>query len=231
MDAALRDVREKRLLIDAQDRWLVGGFRPYLGSRLLEIGCGWGNILRLVDGFVDEISAIDVDEESVLRVRALYREHPRFTALVGDICDAATVEALSGEFDTVLSVNVLEHIRDDHLALAHMKRLLAPDGFLVAVVPAHEHLYNRMDRAIGHYRRYSKAEMTAKLEQAGCEVVALRYINALGALGWLVNGSILGRTTPPAGQLRLMNAITRVLRALEQLAEPPCGVSLLAVAR
>lgn len=230
MDAALRDVRENRLLIDAQDRWLVDFFRPYLRSRLLEVGCGWGNILRLVEGHVSEITAIDVDEESVRHVQDMYRTHPSFTGVVGDICDPRIVETLGEDFATVLSVNVLEHVDDDLLALTNMKRLLTPGGFLVIVVPAHARLYNRMDRAIGHYRRYSKAEMETKLTQIGCSAVVLRYINPLGALGWLVNGALLGRTTPPAGQLKLMNAIVPILRSLERLGEPPFGVSLLAVA-
>jgi SAM-dependent methyltransferase len=231
MDAALRDVREKRLLIDEQDRWLVDRFHRYLGPRLLEVGCGWGNILRLVEASVQEIVAIDLDPESVEHVRDLYRSRPDFVALVGDICDPATVEAVGGGFDTVLSINVLEHVQDDLLALTHMKRVLAPGGHLVAVVPAHARIHNRMDRAIGHYRRYSKADMAAKLTHIGCEVVTLSYINPLGALGWLINGRLLGRTTPPAGQLKLMNAIVPVLRRLEALGEPPFGISLLAVAR
>jgi SAM-dependent methyltransferase len=231
MQAALRDVREKRLLIGEQDRWIMDLVTPYLGKRLLEVGCGWGNVLQLIDHSVDEIVAIDIDRESVDNVRQAYLDNPAVEAWQGDICDSETVEAIGSAFDTVLSVNVLEHIEDDVLALTHMKKMLAPGGRLIVIVPAHLQLYTGMDQAIGHYRRYSKLDLADKLESVGCQVERLTYINGLGALGWYVTGRFLRKTTPPSDQLELMNKIVPILKRLEAMVEPPLGVSLLAVAR
>ncbi len=231
VDDALRDVRDKRLLLEEYDRWLIDQVRPYLGRRLLEVGCGWGNVLRLIEGSVQEIVAIDVDEESIDRVWQRFGGHPAFRALKGDICDVETVEAVRTGFDTVLSVNVLEHIEDDLLALSHMKRVLVPGGYLIAIAPAHTFLYNRMDRSIGHHRRYTKTDLSTKLERIGCRVEMLRYINWLGAIGWLLRGVSSGKADMPAGQLKLMNALIPALRRLEAQVEPPFGISLLAVAR
>lgn len=228
---ALRDVREKRLLIDRQDRWLVDLVGPYLGQRLLEVGCGWGNVLRLIDAKVSEITAIDIDQESVDHVNVLYAQSDSITAHVADICDEASLDHLELGYDAVLTINVLEHIEDDSRALRNMKRMLRPGGHLLIVVPAHPSIYNQMDRSIGHHRRYSRAALAEQLAELGCEIVQMRYVNALGALGWTFAGRVMGKDTAPSGQLMLMNDIIPVLRWLETRVEPPFGTSLVAVAR
>lgn len=228
---ALRDVREKRLLIDKQDRWLIDLVSPYLGQRVLEVGCGWGNVLRLIDDRVSEIVAIDVDPESVEQVRSMYGDNSSVSVQVGDICDASTVDSLGSGYDSVLSVNVLEHIEDDTRALLNMKRLIRPHGYLLLVVPAHPALYNQMDESIGHYRRYRKSEFAKRMTDLGCEVVEMRYVNALGAIGWALAGRVFRKETAPSGQLRLMNALIPSLRWCESLVKPPFGTSLVAVLR
>lgn len=230
-EQALRDVREKRLLIDEQDRWLIDLLSPYLGQRVLEIGCGWGNVLRLINDKVSEIVAIDIDPESVEQVRSLYGDDSSVSVRVGDICDPATVDSLGSGYDSVLSVNVLEHIEDDTRALLNMKRLIKPNGHLLLVVPAHPGLYNQMDRSIGHFRRYRKSEFAKRMTDLGCEVVEMRYVNALGAIGWALSGKILRKQTAPSAQLRLMNALIPTLRWCESVVKPPFGTSLVAVLR
>jgi hypothetical protein len=88
-----------------------------------------------------------------------------------------------------------------------------------------------MDSSIGHYRRYDKAMMRERLAQAGFEVERLRYLNALGTVGWLVNGRVLRQTVPPSGQLKLFNRVMPLVTWVESRVEPPFGLSLLAIGR
>jgi SAM-dependent methyltransferase len=133
------------------------------------------------------------------------------------------------EIDSILSMNMLEHIRDDAAALAHLFRLLPNGGRLVLLVPAHDWLFSEMDRRLGHFRRYERDGLGHQLEQAGFRIVSRRYLNWLGAIGWLVNGRLFRRKLIPSRQLRLFDWFIVLLR-LEKYVTMPFGLSLLVVA-
>jgi SAM-dependent methyltransferase len=228
-EMALQQVRERRLLLDQVDRWLLEEISPFLGQRVLEVGCGLGNLTaHLLDR--ELVVGIDVSAESVRQLQTQYSSYANFQAVVGDITDSQILELGRFAFDTVLSLNVLEHIADDELALQNMAQLLQPGGRLILIVPAHDRLYGSMDRAIGHYRRYSIQTMERHFETVHFRMVYRKYINALGALGWLINGRLLGQNVPPVGQLRLLNAVVAVEKWIERKVPAPFGTSLLAIA-
>jgi len=230
-EGALQAVREGRLLIDRYDAWLFEEFKPYLGRRIIEIGCGLGNLTRhFLD--CDLVVGIDTSDDSVAGVRRQFAGHANVEAFNLSITDPQVLALMQKRFDTAVSLNVFEHIEDDELALHHTRHLLQPStGTLILIVPAHPWLYGTMDRAIGHYRRYTKSTLGNKLEQSGFRLVYQKYINVLGALGWLVNGRVLKRTVPPTGQLQTFNALVPSLQRLETLLPPPFGISLLTIAK
>lgn len=228
---ALQAVREGRLLIDRYDAWLFEEFKPYLGKRIIEIGCGLGNLTRHFLG-CDLVVGIDTSDHSVADVRRQFAGHENVEAFNLSITDPQVLALMELQFDTAVSLNVFEHIDDDELALRHTWQLLQPGtGTLILIVPAHPWLYGTMDLAIGHYRRYTKSTLGRKLEQSGFRVLHQKYINALGALGWFVNGRILRRSVPPVKQLQSFNALVPSLQRLESLLPPPFGISLLAIAK
>jgi SAM-dependent methyltransferase len=229
-EEALQEVRERRLLIDQVDRWLYDEISPYLGQRVLEVGCGLGNLARLLADRELYIGT-DVSENSVTHVRELYRSQPQVRAFVADVTGPEFGRLARFGLDTVVSLNVFEHVGDDLLALRNACQVLQPGGTVILVVPAHQRLYGTMDRAIGHYRRYDKRTMELKLAGAGLTPVLQKYINALGALGWFLNGRILRQQVPPSGQLRSFNRLVPFLRRVEGMVDMPFGISLLAVAR
>lgn len=221
-ECALQQVRERRLLINRLDAWIFRQLETFTGQRVLEIGCGVGNMAPYLRGRA-EVFGIDVSEEAV----AAYRS----AGFPARVCDATSEGVLDlGRFDTVLSVNVLEHIEDDRKCLDRCYTVLEPGGTIILVVPAHQFLYGTMDRPIGHWRRYGVRDLSQKLTEAGFEVVQARTINPLGALGWYVNGRILRRNVPPVGQLRLFNAMYPLMVAADRL-RLPFGLSVLAVGR
>jgi SAM-dependent methyltransferase len=229
-EIALQQVRERRLLIDEVDLWLYEEVAPYLGQRIVEIGCGLGNFARhLIDREIYVGS--DVSQESVACVAEAYSDYPNMHAYVADVTDPGIGDLAHFNFDTAVSLNVFEHIENDVLAMRNVRKLLQPGGTLILVVPAHDWAYGPMDRSIGHYRRYNKQKMASALSQAGLTCMTQKYINALGALGWFASGRILRREVPPSGQLRLFNRLVPLLKHLEQSVNMPFGVSLLTVAR
>lgn len=228
-EAALQRVREDRLLIDEVDVWLYEEIEPYLGRRLLEIGCGMGNFVgHLTDR--ELYLGTDVSADSVAHVRDSYRDCSSVKALVVDAADDAFLALSQYRIDTVFSLNVFEHIDDHVRAMRNVFQVLQPGGRLILVVPAHGWLYGAIDRAIGHYRRYDKDAMAELLDSVGFVPVKQKYINALGALGWFVSGRLFRNATPPSGQLRVFNRLVPLLKAFERAIPVPFGISLMTVA-
>ena len=227
---SLQKVREGRLLIGRYDDWLFDEFKPYLGQRILEIGCGLGNLLsRFTDR--ELVVGTETYEPVVKEAQGRFQKYSNIQVVLRDITRPDIIELEPMGFDTVISLNVFEHIEDDIRAMTNSMRLLRPGGRLILIVPSHQALYGAMDRSIGHYRRYTKAMMQEKLHCIGMRAVKQKYINMLGAVGWWFNGSVLGKKTPPDGQLKIFNHLVPALRLIEQITGSPFGISLLSVSQ
>jgi SAM-dependent methyltransferase len=229
-EQALEEVRQSRLLINQFDDWLFHEFKPYVGRRVLEIGCGLGNHF---DHFLgkERLVGFDLSSDTALKVQQQFAGQSNVRVLAASITDPGVLTLREERFDTAFSLNVFEHIEDDQLALEHTCQLLQPGGTFILIVPAHQWLYGPMDSSIGHFRRYTKKMARKKLEQAGFQIETQKYINMLGALGWWANGRLFRRRVPPRGQLRLLNGIVPLCRGIERLCPAPFGVSLLSIAR
>ena len=229
-EQAMQAVRERRLLIDEYDSWLVEELRPFLGQRVIEVGCGLGNLLK---HFIDRelVIGIETCSETVMEVKRKFADFGNVLICEYSITDPSVLALQEMRFDSAVSLNVFEHIQDDELAMHHTALLLRPSGHFVLIAPAHQWLYGTMDSSIGHLRRYTKALAKEKLEKAGFRIVHQKYLNTLGAIGWFVNGRLLRRTVPPSGQLRIFNAIVPILKAAERAFPPPFGISLMTVAQ
>ncbi len=166
-------------------RWLLDLVRPHLGGRALEIGFGYGQYTRQMAGLVEELVAVDLDPACLTAQSDLPANVRLQLANLADQAFAAQVGEQA--YQTAVCLNVLEHLEDDLAALRSLHACLQPGGRLALVVPAHPALYGPMDRMAGHFRRYTRAALRRQLETAGFHVLALRYINPLGGLGWWVN--------------------------------------------
>jgi hypothetical protein len=136
--------------------------------------------------------------------------------------------------DSAMSFNVFEHIADDVSALRHVRAALPPGGHFVCLVPAFPALYGAMDRSLHHFRRYRRADLAAKAQMAGFEVVLTRYLNAPGWPLWFIKGRVLRSANPAGGSLSLQvfdRAIVPLARAVESRVRAPFGQSVVLVAR
>jgi SAM-dependent methyltransferase len=128
--------------------------------------------------------------------------------------------------DTVVCVNVLEHIPDDLGVLRDCHRLLPKGGRVLVFVPALQWLYGSMDATYGHHRRYGKEGLEKLMARAGFKVGASRYLNLLGILGWWINGKLLRRSIVPKGQMLLYDQVVRIVGSFERFLPRPIGLSL-----
>jgi len=212
-------------------RWILEGFGPYLGSSVVEIGVGHGGYRRHLPPRVERYLGLDVDAALVERARAL---HPDERFLQGDLMDPATVGVVSKEgYDTVLCVNVLEHIQDDRRAVAHLLSMLPAGGHLLLFVPAHPALYTDLDRLAGHHRRYTRDQVAGLFTPDLGSTRRLEYFNPIGGLGWWVNGLFPHRSLDSRivnGQLDLFDKyVLPISRLTNRLTRSFFGQSLLCV--
>ncbi|MDI9632161.1 MAG: glycosyltransferase [Acidobacteriota bacterium] len=209
--------------------WMAAAVRPHVGDRVLEIGAGIGNLtMHLVPR--DRYLATDLEPLYVDYLATLARGRPYLTARQLDATDTAAFRELAGGFDTVVCLNVLEHVADPAAALANIVSALAPGGRLVLYVPAGPWLYSRLDEVLEHRCRYTRTALERELTAAGLAIESLRGFNRVGVIGWLVNGLLLRRRRIPRLQLKLYDLGVPLWRRLDRVLPWP-GLGLLAVAR
>jgi SAM-dependent methyltransferase len=138
---------------------------------------------------------------------------------------------MAGQFDTVICLNVLEHV-DDHLqALQNIHTALAPGGkAIVSSYPRASGSFQASTRRVDHYRRYSRQSLEEVMRAAGFEMVSLRDYNSVSVPGWLLNGKLLQRKHLSKVQLKTLNTLTPVMRRIDPVI-PWHGLSLVAVGR
>ena len=228
------DLRQMRVATRYTD-WLHALVRPHVGRRILEVGCGIGTMTTRLLEHADAVFGIEPNADCAAELDALREryEKDQFDYRVWRI-EESDMELLHAKaFDTILCINVLEHIEHDVEAVRTFAEILRPtSGRMVLLVPAVPQAYGRIDSALGHFRRYSKRGLADVLRKAGVDVELVRYSNTVGLLGWLYNARLGGRVKQSDVQIKMFDrGIVPWLSRLEALIEPPVGLSLVAVGR
>ncbi len=210
--------------------WLDARFRDFLGERVLEVGAGVGNQTRY---FVhkDRVVASDIEPHYVRELQANVggRSNVRVASFRFPLDDASRADLRAERLDSVVCMNVLEHIEDDARTLEDFASVLEPKGRLALLVPAMPSLYGSLDVHLHHYRRYERDALRAMVTRAGFDVQTLRYLNRPGVFGWYLNSRVLKRRVLPRGQLAAFAWLQPLLK-LEETREPSFGLSLLVLA-
>jgi glycosyltransferase involved in cell wall biosynthesis/phospholipid N-methyltransferase len=208
--------------------WVFSHIEPYLGDEVLEIGAGHGTFTELLAGGGRQVTATELSPRAVAELDQRFAAAANVRAVHGDVLAGAADRS----YDTVVMVNVLEHIEDDVAALEAIYATMRPDGHLLLYVPALRALYSEFDRRIGHHRRYKRSTLATVVSRAGFEVLDIRYVNSLGALAWWAFTKKLGRTPTEGWSVRAYDRYAvGVLRRLESKRPPRVGQSLICVAR
>ncbi|HXK96184.1 MAG TPA: class I SAM-dependent methyltransferase, partial [bacterium] len=194
-----------------------------------EIGSGAGNFTRFLLG-KELVVATDCSNNHLHTIRQRFVENKRFRIHYFDASQPPSDELKAYRVDTVICLNVLEHIEDDIAALRHMKSLLVPGGRLILLVPSIKALYGSLDIGLEHYRRYSKAELLEKMQQAGFAIEHTFFFNMWGVPGWFINSRVLRRKVLPKFQLYFFTLLHPLVR-IERFFKTPFGLSVVAIGK
>ena len=207
--------------------WMADVVRPFCGQRVLEIGSGTGNLTRALVPrdlyFASDINPLYLDS-----LNGLTHDRPYLHVTLTDVTKAETFPQVPGGFDTVVCLNVVEHVEDDRGALVNIRRVLAPDGRAIVLVPQGPQIQGTLDAALGHRRRYTSESLQQLAEQAGFKVRETILFNRTGWPAWWLNGKILKRRNVGRGQIVALNTFTPVFRRIDERLPFP-ALSLIAI--
>jgi SAM-dependent methyltransferase len=190
--------------------------RPFLGGQVLEIGAGIGNLTRQLIARRKRYFATDLETEHLARLQTRFQHRPNIRIRRCDLTKPADFDEFAGEMDTVVCLNVLEHIEDDSLGLANIRKALRPGGHAIILVPHDQQIYGRLDEVLGHYRRYSHEELRAKMEQAGFRVDQVIEFNRVSRPAWYIQGRLLKRSTLGHTRMRLFDKTVWLWRTVDK---------------
>jgi len=212
------------------NRWMADTIRPWVGARVLEIGAGMGNLSRHLAPRRQLYIATDIDSEHLARLRVRFQLRPNVKLMRCDLSAPADFVPLAGQADTVICLNVLEHIEDDAAGLANIASALVPGGVAIVLVPQDQGLYGTLDRELGHYRRYSETGLRAKMEAAGLAVEQVLHFNRITRPGWWFTGRVLKRRSSSRILLWFFDRLVWLWRRIDRTLPWP-GVSVIGIAR
>ncbi len=211
--------------------WQFQLIKPHLGRSILEIGGGIGNFTALLAECADQVISIEPNQHCFAKLIEKTAHLKNVTVHDTTAEDLANLIPKEYRADTVVCMNVLEHLRDDELAINTFGRYLRRGGNLVLINPAVPWIFGDIDRKLGHYRRYSRQSTLDLLAATGLKPVKLRYFNFIGVWGWWWNARVAKAETQSDIQIRIFDKlIVPVASRLESLVPLPVGQSLFVVA-
>lgn len=212
-------------------RYWAEAIGSYVGSEVLDVGAGIGaTAINLREHRCRKW--VELEPDAQLAGRIEQRRQSGEIPAHFEVRNGSTRDLAVGElFDTVLYIDVLEHIENDREELETAMRHVTPGGHVVVVSPAHNYMYTEFDRRIGHFRRYDKPGLLA-LAPAGSAVVTCRYLDSVGMLASLANKLVLKSGSPTTGQIKLWDrTMVPMSRVLDRLLGYRLGKSIVCVYR
>lgn len=215
--------------------WVYDTIQPYCTGKMLEIGSGIGNISEFLLRAKFNVTLSDFDEQYCKQLR------DRFLTAAGldDVICLDIVDKMFSEkyhdyfslFDSIVLLNVIEHVDDDALAIRNCWNLLKQDGNMIIVAPAYSFLYNRFDSGLQHRRRYRKKSLSEMIVHNGFEIIASRYFNAAGIVGWYVSGKLERHDTIPESEMKFFNTCVPIVKLIDVVLRGVIGLSVFVVAK
>jgi SAM-dependent methyltransferase len=216
-------------------RWILEMFRPYLGRRVVEVGAGTGAMSELLlEGEIESMALVEPSREMFQQLceRVTGLKVSASVATYNDIFARVADEIkVSLRPDSVIYVNVLEHIENDEAELEIIREVLPAHGRAFIFVPAFAWLYGNFDRQIGHFRRYTKNELEEKCNRAGFRIMKSGYFDVAGILPWWIKFRLFRSDSMERGAVKFYDRwVVPVARAGESVITPPVGKNIFLVA-
>lgn len=215
-------------------RWILREFRPFLGKHIVEVGAGTGSFSALL--MEHEPHSISLVEPSQMyESLAVNVERMETKADVKTYQSVFTTVAdkikTHQEPDSIIYVNVLEHVENDEEELAAIHRTLSSNGRVFIFVPALPWLYGNFDKQVGHHRRYTKNELETKCETAGFKLIKSFYFDFAGVAPWWIKYRLMKSDNLEGGAIKIYDKlIVPITKTFESFITPPLGKNLLLIA-
>lgn len=216
-------ILEQATELNHYNRWIVFMFEGYFGKNILEVGSGLGGLSQYFPKNNTTLSDIRDDYFNYLKNRLDYKTIKLNIEMNPPI-------KLQNSYDTIFSSNVYEHIKDDEKALNNCFKLLKKNGKLLLFVPARPEIYGSLDKIMGHYRRYTKKELTQKVKGAGFGILKVNYANFPGYFTWWLRGKLPSKSNSDNLAAKIFDFLIVPLLYLEKYLPIPFGQSLTLVA-
>ena len=211
--------------------WIFETFAPYVRGRVVEYGAGTGTVSARLAALGESLTAVEPSANLIQHLSARFASDPA-VRVAQDTLENHAPTLQSGTIDTIVMVNVLEHIEDDRAALAQLLRCLKRGGHLLLFVPALRALMSKLDLLHGHFRRYHRNDLLTKVSEAGGTVIDCRYFDLIGTVPWFLLNTLGGSTGFNPMLVRVNDRIVvPVSRVLEKAVRPPLGKNLILVAQ
>ena len=212
------------------NRWMADTLEPFVQGDVLEIGAGIGNLTEFLCKDRNRYVATDAQEEHLAFLRIRLKQKSNLQIAICEASDPRDFLAWRKDFDTVVCINVLEHIEDDEVTLSNIFSVLRPGGQAIILVPQGAAAFGSLDKVLLHHRRYSEQELTRKMSNTGFQVEIVVPFNRVTYPGWILNSRILRRRTLSDLQLKCFDALVPIWRPIDRfLPFPP--TSLIAIGR
>lgn len=212
------------------NKWMADTIAPFLGERVLEIGAGTGNLTRHLASRKAYYAASDLGIEHLSALHNRFQHRPNIEVRQCDVRNAEDVGYFQGKVDTVVCLNVLEHVDGAEEAMRNIYNVLPAGGRAVVLVPHGQELFGTLDVILEHQMRYSKDQLRGRVEAAGLRLEQIIEFNRVSRIGWYVTGTILKRQTIARLPLRCFNSLVWLWRKIDSKL-PWGGVSIIAIAR
>ncbi len=211
------------------NRWMADTIVPYIGKEVMEIGAGIGNLTRLLAPRRKRYVAMDIDAEHLARLTTRFHHRPNLQVSKCDLANPEDFVPYAGSMDSVICLNVLEHVEDDRTGLDNIYSVLKPGGRAIILVPHGQEIFGTLDTVLGHYRRYSHAELQKKMSAAGFRVDQILDFNRISRPGWYISGRILKRKRIGYLSLKVFDQFVWLWRRIDKLF-PWAPTSIIAIA-
>ncbi len=205
--------------------WLFSLISDEISGDILEIGAGIGSFSEKLSK-KGSLTVTDINRRYLYNIKEKYGSKIRIG--YGDI-EKNEYDFNNKKFDTIVCLNVMEHIKNDSKAVINMYYLLKKGGKLILLVPAHMCLFSNFDKKLGHFRRYKKGNVYRLLRDSGFTDIKTRYVNWVAAIGWFVFMKILKAKKMPDKTVGVFNMFGKIFLWPEKLIRPPFGLSVLAI--
>jgi 2-polyprenyl-3-methyl-5-hydroxy-6-metoxy-1,4-benzoquinol methylase len=219
----------------AFNRWMYSVISPSLKGKILEIGSGIGNISEFLINDKQNVTLSDLRSEYCEYLSDHFRNcDSPFSVEQINLIDPdfeQTHQKILNSFDTVFALNVIEHIENDSLAIQNCKKLLKESGTLIILVPSYQWLYCRLDKELGHFRRYNRKTLFMLFKKNGLTVDSMFNFNAAGIFGWFLFGKILNNKQLKKSQMRFYNYLVFIFVMVDRLLFRIFGLSLIITGR